>query len=86
MTATHDQVTETQVTEALRPVQDPELRRSIVSLGMVQNIAIAGGAVGVTIALTVPGCPLKAEIQRSVKRGRRPTRRRRFGDRRVPPS
>jgi|TARA_B100000929_G_scaffold71417_1_gene54689 ATP-binding protein involved in chromosome partitioning len=66
VTATHDQVTETQVTEALRPVQDPELRRSIVSLGMVQNITIAGGTVGVTIALTVPGCPLKAEIQRSV--------------------
>ena len=59
-------VTEAQVTEALRPVQDPELRRSIVDLGMVEKIAIDGGMVGVTVALTVPGCPLKAEIQRSV--------------------
>ena len=59
-------VTEAQVTEALRPVQDPELRRSIVDLGMVEKIAIDGGTVGVTVALTVPGCPLKAEIQRSV--------------------
>ena len=67
MTVTNSQVTEAQVTEALRPVQDPELRRSIVDLGMVEKIAIDGGAVGVTIALTVPGCPLKAEIQGSVK-------------------
>ena len=59
-------VTEAQVTEALRPVQDPELRRSIVDLGMVEKIAIDGGTVSVTVALTVPGCPLKAEIQRSV--------------------
>ena len=50
-------VTEAQVTEALRPVQDPELRRSIVDLGMVEKIAIDGGTVGVTVALTVPGCP-----------------------------
>ena len=48
-------VTEAQVTEALRPVQDPELRRSIVDLGMVEKIAIDGGMVGVTVALTVPG-------------------------------
>ena len=67
MTVTNSQVTEAQVTEALRPVQDPELRRSIVDLGMVEKIAIDCGAGGVTIALTVPGCPLKAEIQGSVK-------------------
>jgi len=58
--------TETQVVEALRPVQDPELRRSIVDLDMVAGVAIDGGSVTVTVALTVPGCPLKAEIQRSV--------------------
>ena len=59
-------VTEAQVTEALRPVQDPELRRSIVDLGRVEKSAIDGGTVGGTVALTVSGCPLKAEIQRSV--------------------
>ena len=59
-------VTEAQVTEALRPVQDPELRRSIVDLGMVEKIAIDGGTGGATVALPAPGCPLKAEIQRSV--------------------
>jgi len=55
-------ITQEQVTEALRPVEDPELFRSIVDLGMVKTIGIAGDAVDVLIALTVAGCPLKHEI------------------------
>jgi ATP-binding protein involved in chromosome partitioning len=51
-----------EVLEALRPVQDPELHRSIVELDMVRDIAIEGNAVTVLIALTVAGCPLRAEI------------------------
>ena len=59
-------VTEEQVIEALRPVEDPELNRSVVDLGMVKAVAIAGDAVDVQIALTVPGCPLKDEITNRV--------------------
>jgi len=60
-------VTEEQIIEALRPVEDPELHRSIVDLGMLRGVAIReNGVVGVLIALTVPGCPLKSEIQRRV--------------------
>ncbi|HUR78023.1 MAG TPA: Mrp/NBP35 family ATP-binding protein [Acidimicrobiales bacterium] len=59
-------LTQEQITEALRPVQDPELRRSIVELGMVKDIAVAGGAVTVTVALTVAGCPLRAELTNRV--------------------
>ena len=59
-------VTEPLVIEALRPVQDPELHRSIVDLGMVKGVAIDGGAVQVQVALTVPGCPLKGEITQRV--------------------
>ena len=59
-------VTESQVVDALRPVQDPELRRSIVDLGMVRTVGIDGGRVDVGVALTVPGCPMKAEIQAAV--------------------
>jgi len=55
-------VSEAQIIEALRPVQDPELHRSIVDLGMVRNVAIADADIRVLIALTVPGCPLRAEI------------------------
>ena len=59
-------VTETQVMEALGPVQDPELRRSIVDLGMVRGIHVDGPRIEVQIALTAPGCPMKVEIQESV--------------------
>src|SRR2546423_6418244 len=59
-------VTEAQVLDALRPVQDPELNLSIVEIGMVKDIHIDGGTIGVTIALTVPGCPLRAEITKRV--------------------
>ena len=55
-------VTRELVLEALRPVQDPELHRSIVDLDMVRDIRIEGGEVAVLIALTVAGCPLRAEI------------------------
>src|SRR6478735_12294820 len=56
-----------QVIDALRPVEDPELRRSIVDLGMVRNVDISRkGDVAVLIALTVAGCPLRAEIQSRV--------------------
>jgi ATP-binding protein involved in chromosome partitioning len=59
-------VSQAQVIDALRPVEDPELHRSIVDLGMVKNVGIDGGDVQVLIALTVPGCPLRAEIDRRV--------------------
>jgi ATP-binding protein involved in chromosome partitioning len=59
-------VTEAQVLEALRPVQDPELHRSIVDLDMVRSIAVAGPQVAVTVALTVEGCPLRSEITHRV--------------------
>ena len=55
------------VIDALRPVQDPELNRSIVELNMVRDIAIKRGGVDVTIALTVAGCPMRNEIDRRVK-------------------
>ncbi|HEX6312759.1 MAG TPA: iron-sulfur cluster assembly protein, partial [Acidimicrobiia bacterium] len=58
--------TESAVLEALRPVEDPELHRSIVDLDMVKSVAVDAGAVTVTVALTVPGCPLKTEITRRV--------------------
>jgi ATP-binding protein involved in chromosome partitioning len=59
-------VTRDQVIEALRPVEDPELHRSIVDLDMVRQVQIDGARVDVVVALTVPGCPLRNEIQNRV--------------------
>jgi ATP-binding protein involved in chromosome partitioning len=61
--------TEQEILEVLRPVQDPELHRSIVDLDMVRDVRVGtDGRVGVTVALTVAGCPLRAEITDRVTR------------------
>jgi ATP-binding protein involved in chromosome partitioning len=52
---------------ALERVIDPELRRPITELDMVRDVEIEGGAVAVTIALTVVGCPLRASFQDQVR-------------------
>src|SRR6266545_745950 len=59
--------TKEQITEALKGVIDPELRRSIVELGMVRSVAIADdGRVDVVVSLTTPGCPIRSHFQNAV--------------------
>ena len=56
-----------QITERLREVIDPELRRSIVELGMVRSIDVQdGGRVEVVVSLTTPGCPIRNHFQQAV--------------------
>jgi ATP-binding protein involved in chromosome partitioning len=56
-----------QITERLRAVIDPELRRSIVELGMVRSIEIGDdGRVEVVVSLTTPGCPIRNHFQQAV--------------------
>jgi ATP-binding protein involved in chromosome partitioning len=59
--------TRDQVTEALREVIDPELRKDIVTLEMVRSIDVhPNGVVDVTVSLTTPGCPIRDHFQSSV--------------------
>ncbi len=50
------------VLEVLRPVQDPELQKSLVELNMIRNVELDGGAVKFTLVLTTPACPLREFI------------------------
>lgn len=50
------------VLEVLRPVQDPELRKSLVELNMIRNLNIEDGNVSFTLVLTTPACPLREFI------------------------
>ena len=55
-----------EIYEALKPVQDPELNRSIVDLGMVKSVSVDNDQVTVEILLTIAGCPLKAKIENDI--------------------
>jgi ATP-binding protein involved in chromosome partitioning len=57
------------ILKALELVIDPELKRPVTDLDMVRDVTVAqDGAVAVTIALTVAGCPLRASFQDQVAR------------------
>jgi ATP-binding protein involved in chromosome partitioning len=54
------------VREALSKVNDPEIKRPITELGMVDEITIEDGAITATILLTVSGCPMKERLTNDV--------------------
>jgi len=60
-------VSNDQVLAALRSVKDPELHKDVVSLGMIEDLSVKGGVVSFTLNLTTPACPLRAEMEASVK-------------------
>ncbi len=62
-----DSVTNEQVLDALRPIQDPDFRKSIVDLGFIKKLQISGGRVSFSIELTTPACPIKEEFQRDAQ-------------------
>ncbi len=60
-------LTNEQVTDTLRTVNDPELHKDLVSLNMVKKVDVSGEDVTVLIELTTPACPLKDQINREVE-------------------
>jgi Mrp family chromosome partitioning ATPase len=55
-------VTAERVVDALRAVEDPELKRNIVDLGMVRDVRVEAEEVRLTLALTTLNCPLKERL------------------------
>ncbi len=60
-------ITEQAVKDALKGVQDPDLHKDLVDLGMIKDIKVDGGKLELTVELTTPACPLKDQIGESVK-------------------
>lgn len=52
-------MTEQDILNALKNVQEPDLGKDLVTLNMVKDISIAGNDVAFTIVLTTPACPMK---------------------------
>jgi len=59
-------VTEAHIIEALSSVQEPDLKKDLITLAMVEDICIDGdNNVSFTVVLTTPACPLKEQIKQS---------------------
>jgi ATP-binding protein involved in chromosome partitioning len=56
-------ITEQQITDALKYVDDPDLKKDIVTLGMVKDVKVDGKKVSFTVVLTTPACPMKEMIK-----------------------
>lgn len=56
-------ITPEKVLDALRLVIEPDLKKDLVSLGMIQNLEVKGQEVSFTVVLTTPACPLKDAIK-----------------------
>jgi ATP-binding protein involved in chromosome partitioning len=60
-------VTEQEILQALSTVEDPEIHRTLVSLGMIKNLRVVGSDVRFEVVLTTPACPLKDQIERDCR-------------------
>ncbi len=56
------------VLKALGTVNDPDLKRDLVTLNMIRDVSVKGDTVGFTVVLTTPACPLKETIRRDCEK------------------
>lgn len=59
-----DNITKNAVLAALGTVNDPDLRKDLVSLNMIRDLEINGSQVNFTIMLTTPACPMKDQMKK----------------------
>ena len=58
-------ITQEKVLDALRYVDDPDLKKDLVTLGMIRDLKVTGKTVSFSVVLTTPACPMKDMIQRA---------------------
>lgn len=68
-TATSGQaeLTKEAIIDVIRPVNDPEIGRGLVDLGMIPDVEIDGRNVRVHVELTTPACPLRGKIETDIR-------------------
>jgi ATP-binding protein involved in chromosome partitioning len=60
-------ITKEQVLEALSNVEEPDLKKDLVTLNMIKDVEVDGKKVSFTVVLTTPACPLKDLISNACK-------------------
>ncbi|HET7153248.1 MAG TPA: iron-sulfur cluster carrier protein ApbC [Candidatus Kapabacteria bacterium] len=66
--ASKKEFTEQEVLAALGTVMDPDLHRSVTSMGMIKDIDVNGNALSFTFELTTPACPLKDTLENDARK------------------
>lgn len=61
------EITKEQVLQALGNVEEPDLKKDLVTLNMIQDIYIEGNKLSFSVVLTTPACPLKALIENACR-------------------
>src|SRR5207245_4164414 len=56
-----------EILQALSTVIDPDLKKDIVSMGMIKDLEINGNARKFTLELTTPACPFNDQIEQDVR-------------------
>ena len=60
-------ITQEQIFNALRHVEDPDLKKDLVTLKMIENLRIVGNKVSLSVVLTTPACPMKAMLENACR-------------------
>lgn len=60
-------ITQEQVLNALRYVEDPDLKKDLVTLNMIEDLRIDGNKVSFSVVLTTPACPMKAMLENACR-------------------
>ncbi|MFM6975500.1 MAG: Mrp/NBP35 family ATP-binding protein [Sphingobacteriaceae bacterium] len=60
-------ISKEQVLQALSHVEDPDLKKDLVTLNMIEDILIEGNKLSFSVVLTTPACPMKAMIENACR-------------------
>ena len=60
-------ITQEQVYNALRNVEDPDLKKDLVTLNMIEDLKIDGNKISFSVVLTTPACPMKAMLENACR-------------------
>lgn len=60
-------ITQEQVYNALRHVEDPDLKKDLVTLNMIEDLKIDGNKISFSVVLTTPACPMKAMLENACR-------------------
>lgn len=60
-------ITREEVLKALSYVEDPDLKKDLVTLNMIEDVVVEGNRVSFSVVLTTPACPLKTMIENACR-------------------